>query len=119
MRVYIAGPISGMPDHNFPAFRAAAEDLRRKGYDVISPIEINGEAEGKAGDWQQCMKADIAALTQCQMVALLPGWQRSRGALLEQYVAWNLGIACFPLQDFLPTAASRPLATPKETTHHE
>jgi nucleoside 2-deoxyribosyltransferase len=118
MRVYIAGPITGIPDHNFPAFRAAAKDLRRLGISVISPIEINGESEGKAGNWQQCMKADIAALTQCDMVALLPGWQNSRGALLEQYVALNLGIPCQPIQHFL-TAASRPLVSLKEATHHE
>jgi len=41
MRVYIAGPMSGIPQFNFPAFKAAARALRAIGYDVICPAETD------------------------------------------------------------------------------
>lgn len=45
-RLYIAGPMSGLPQFNFPAFYAAAEALRAQGYDVVSPAELD-DAEDK------------------------------------------------------------------------
>lgn len=45
-RVYIAGPMSGLPQFNFPAFYAAAAALREQGYEVISPAELD-DAEDK------------------------------------------------------------------------
>ena len=47
MRVYISGPMSGLPELNFPAFHAAAASLRAKGLDVVNPAEINAEHPGQ------------------------------------------------------------------------
>lgn len=88
-RVYIAGPMSGIPDLNFPAFHAAAAKLRELGFDVINPAEIN--TDPSAG-WAACMRADIAQLVTCDAIALLPGWQKSRGASLEHHIAVALGM---------------------------
>ena len=38
------------------------------------------------------MRADIAELVKCDGVALLPGWERSRGASLEAHIAHSLGM---------------------------
>lgn len=35
-RLYVAGPMSGLPDHNYPAFREAATRLRDLGYQWVS-----------------------------------------------------------------------------------
>ena len=40
--IYIAGPMSGKVDHNYPAFHAAAKFLREKGWTVFSPAERLG-----------------------------------------------------------------------------
>ena len=37
MRLYLAGPMSGIKDFNFPAFNEAAEHLRKLGYEVFNP----------------------------------------------------------------------------------
>lgn len=88
-RVYVAGPMTGIPELNFPAFHRAAASLRASGYTVINPAEINPDPDAK---WEQCMREDIAQLVTCDAIALLPGWQKSRGATLEQHIAKQLGM---------------------------
>lgn len=92
-RVYLAGPMSGIPEFNFPAFHAMASALRGAGFDVVNPAEINGPAAVDAGmTWADCMRADIAQLVTCDGIALLPGWENSRGATLEHHIAKALGM---------------------------
>ena len=88
-RWYIAGPMSSMPDLNFPAFHARAAELRAAGFEVENPAEIN--ADPTAG-WEACMRQDIARLVLCDAILLLPGWQQSRGARLEHTIAVELGL---------------------------
>lgn len=102
-RVYIAGPMTGYPDLNFPAFHAAAAEYRKRGAFVINPAEINGgdaeiartekmTAEQYYVHWVRCMKNDINQLMTCDSLVLLDGWQKSRGAKLEHHIARNLGL---------------------------
>lgn len=88
-RLYLAGPMSGLPSLNFPAFHAAAAALRAKGHEVVNPAEINVDP---STGWEACMRADIAQLVTCDGIALLPGWERSRGATLEHHIATALGM---------------------------
>lgn len=88
-RVYISGPMTGLQDLNFPAFNAAAYSLRAQGHQVVNPAEVNPDI---TMTWEQCMRADIKALCDCDTIALLPGWETSRGAHLEVHVAHRLGL---------------------------
>jgi hypothetical protein len=99
-RAYISGPMTGLPDLNFPAFSAAAQALRGKGMRVVNPAEIN---PGSTMPWEQCMRADIRALCDCDMLVLLPGWERSKGAHLELEIAHRLGMEIKLLADALNT----------------
>ncbi len=96
-RVYISGPMTGLPDLNFPAFHAAAAVLRSRGLEVVNPAEINAEHPGQ---WESCMKADIKALCDCDALALLPGWANSRGAHLEVHLAHRLGMRIGTVDEF-------------------
>ncbi|RMQ98466.1 hypothetical protein ALP94_04655 [Pseudomonas savastanoi pv. glycinea] len=91
-RIYISGPMTGLPEYNFPAFAAEAERLRGLGFDVVNPAEINPEG----GTWEECMRRDVAMLVTCDHVATLPGWDKSQGAQLEVYIADRLGIRDSP-----------------------
>jgi hypothetical protein len=93
MRVYIAGPMTGLPESNYPAFRAEAARLRALGHEVVSPNELNAGREHEG--WTACMKRDIAVLTTCDAVQVLNGWMKSRGAKLEIAVARELGITVY------------------------
>lgn len=88
-RVYVAGPMTGYPELNFPAFHAAAAWLRGLGYHVENPAEINADP---AAAWVDCMRADIARLVTCDRIYLLHGWQKSRGAKVEFDLAVVLGL---------------------------
>ena len=94
MRTYLAGPMTGYPDLNFPLFHAEARRLRAAGHEVINPAEINVDPDK---GWEECMRADIAELVTCQAIAMLPGWQNSRGANLEHHIATQLGLVVIHL----------------------
>ena len=100
MRIYIAGPMTGLPLLNFPAFHAEAARLRALGHDVVNPAEINADP---AKGWIACMRGDIRELVTCDAIQLLPGWQQSRGATLEHHIAVALGLQIImPLMDAVP-----------------
>jgi hypothetical protein len=90
-RIYIAGPMTGLPELNFPAFAAEAARLRAEGHDVVSPAELNEGLEHEG--WTACMRRDLGQLVTCDAVQLLAGWERSRGARLEWLVAERCGLA--------------------------
>ena len=106
-RIYIAGPMTGMPEHNFPAFHAAAERLRDAGWDVVNPAEnFGGQTDLPRETY---LRTDVALMLGCEAIAMLPGWEDSRGAALEYLLAQELGMELldaetleFPLH--VPTA---------------
>lgn len=87
-RVYISGPMAGIPEHNFPAFHAAAAELRAAGYEVVNPAEI----DRSGSSWEDCLRADLREMCTCDSIALLPGWEGSKGANLELHVAHRIGM---------------------------
>lgn len=102
MRVYVAGPMSGYPEHNFPLFDKVTNWLRALNPDdwtVISPAELTRQDEVMTGvpagkqDWRYYMELDIRELLLCDGIVMLPGWRASRGATLEYQVACGLGLA--------------------------
>ncbi len=97
MKIYVAGPMTGYLDFNFPAFHAEAARLRALGYQVANPAEINADA---SPDWADCMRADIRELVTCDAVALLDGWEKSKGANLEVHIASELGMLAVPARCF-------------------
>lgn len=90
VRLYLAGPMTGHPEHNIPAFTEAAKDIRARGYEVVSPAE--GVEDQSEKSWEDWMRRDIAMLVTCDGLACLPGWQNSRGASLETFIATALGM---------------------------
>lgn len=94
MKIYISGPMTGYADWNYPAFHAAAEQLRAAGHEVLSPAEAKPETDGL---WADYLRIDLAMVLQADAVAVLPGWECSRGAGLEVYVAQQLSMTVAPI----------------------
>ena len=97
-RVYIAGPMSGIPEYNFPAFHAAAKAWRALGWEVVNPAEMDEELDGfdakadVARSHEHYMRRDIPEVAKCDAIALLPGWENSKGANSEITVGKMCGL---------------------------
>lgn len=90
MKTYIAGPMTGIPEFNYPAFNAVAAQLRAEGVEVVNPAEQDSGSTGKP--WDFYMRLGLRGLLECDAVVLLPGWKASRGARLERLIAEELGM---------------------------
>lgn len=88
-RIYVAGPMTDIPDLNFPAFNAMAAKLRERGWYVVNPAE-HGIVEGAT--WEDYMHYDIQRIATCCAVYMLPGWEKSRGAKVEHAIARALNM---------------------------
>lgn len=97
-RLYLAGPMTGIEDFNYPAFNAMAERLRAAGYDVENPAD-HGTVDG--ADWADYMAYDLTRLGLCGQVAVLPGWENSKGARLEVHIARELGMPVVNARDLV------------------
>lgn len=111
--IYIAGPMTGLALFNFPAFDAADEHLTRLGCRVMNPAEITrrlwfkryGEVFDPSssdpriaagGDiYEDFLREDVRTLAECDAVALLPGWENSKGVARELKVSDALGLPVF------------------------
>lgn len=108
MRIYLAGPMRGIPKFNFPAFDYAKAKLEAQGFEVFSPAD-NDRAKTSAGllmendatgdeanagrTIRECMADDCAWIsTHADAVALLPGWEKSTGATAENALAVALAL---------------------------
>lgn len=89
-RIYLAGPMSGLPDSNYPAFHAEAARLRELGYHVENPAE---SPKPVPETWENYMRLGLAQMLTCEALVLLPGFLDSKGAMLELSVATKL---CMP-----------------------
>lgn len=102
-RIYIAGPMTGVAKHNFPAFHAAARLLEQDGWEVVNPAEnFGGRTDLPRTAY---LRADVALLVHCDAIAMLPGWEDSDGAKLEYLLAHIMGMPVIevatlhPIQD--------------------
>jgi hypothetical protein len=102
-RIYIAGPMTGHPDFNYPTFHAAAEALRALGHEVLNPAENKPASDDIA--WTDWMRLGLTQVIASDAIALLPGWEDSRGATLENYVGICLGLDVRPLSEWLASAS--------------
>lgn len=97
-RLYVAGPMTGLPEFNYPAFQSAAAALTELGHEVEDPSTNKNPTPGDYHGW---LRAGIAQLIRCDGVALLDGWEASGGARLEVNVAATLGMRVKPLAEWL------------------
>ena len=95
-KVYIAGGMSGYEEFNFPAFNRAEEILRGVyGYKrVINPAKLHSTTDLP---WEEFLNQDLRELITCDAVFLLKGWEKSRGATLEAFVAYILGLRLYKM----------------------
>lgn len=110
MKIYVAGPMRGYPEFNFPAFHAAADLLRKQGHEVFSPAEKDESIHGtdfskqfKTGSLEDATSSgfnlrralgdDTAWIcAEGEGIYLLKGWDKSKGAIAEKALSEALGL---------------------------
>ena len=109
-KLYLAGPMRGLPEFNFPAFHAAAAELRAAGYEVFSPAEKGLEKHAEANQdslkfRRAVFKLDTAWICEhADGVALLPDWLKSKGAIAEDALARAIGLPSLNVETWLQDA---------------
>jgi len=109
-QLYLAGPMSWIPQFNFPAFHDAAACLRAQGIRIISPAEldaqhgladaamasVDGNPKDLSESWGDVLARDVRLIhNHCDGIVFLPGWKQSRGARLEAFVSLLCGHAIY------------------------
>jgi len=99
--IYIAGPMTGVDNYNFPSFVKKQMELERDGWHVINPVYIGAHLTAMTGrnfdgiDRKVFLEFDLLYLKHfCHAIYMLKGWEQSQGAIVEHNVAiaYNLDI---------------------------
>jgi hypothetical protein len=127
--VYISGPMSGIKNDNKKAFNQAERDLKhafkKQMYlDIVNPVKIARKVQNSFKElnqiigrsdpsykkmvpsWNDYMRMDIVYLCQCTHILFLEGYQDSKGAVMEMYIAKKLNIKCAETIDELKEACN-------------
>ena len=106
--IYLAGPMRGIKDFNFPAFDRQAELLRKQGWRVVNPAELDREhGSPETGPMEydpatnyndrefmrEALRRDLVAIAEeCTAIYMMSGFEQSRGAKAEYQLAKAIGI---------------------------
>ena len=89
MRVYISGPMSGLPNYNREAFHDMERHLLSLGHrDIFNPANLP-----PGHDWQYYMAICLEEVAKSHRIIMLAGWDKSLGACMEHALA-----VCLKLQ---------------------
>lgn len=94
--VYIGGPMSNYPEHNYPLFRAVGTILKAMGFEVLDPSRPDQEGSEKRPR-AELMKEDVQMVSRSKVIVLLDGWEKSDGACLEVANARDTGMQVLQL----------------------
>lgn len=101
--IYIAGPMTGISEFNFPAFDKARDRLIAEGWAVVSPADLDRAFGFDPTLYEddcvmpekflaEAIRRDLEHIQKCDAIYLLDGWEKSNGALAELGVAKWMGM---------------------------
>lgn len=105
MKIYLSGPMTGLPDRNRRAFDKQEQILLANGHTVLNPHRLittvahegpcHGKSTGVIEDdhlYGCYLLHDIIALRECHAIMMLHGWMSSPGARAEHAYADACGM---------------------------
>lgn len=107
--IYLAGPMQGIPEFNFPRFNAVTKVLRLEGHNVFNPAQkditrlgtdpsignVTGSIEQAKTEHKFSLREALAEdceyiCLEANCILMLPGWETSKGAMAEHRLATAL-----------------------------
>lgn len=101
LKIYVAGPMRGYPEYNFPAFYRVSKKLRGTGWEVTNPAEIANEIGWDESTPERDLTRqhltdfilrDVKLVSEMDAICMLLGYQGSKGAMVELSMARYVGI---------------------------
>lgn len=80
MKIYIAGPMTGLKGFNRNSFAIAERHLKAQGHEVRNP----GCLPTDWGNYHDYIAVSLVMMRQCEAVVFLPGSDKSKGAQIER-----------------------------------
>lgn len=121
MKLYLSGAIATEP--NFVnVFSNLQAWLESAGYEVVNPVNVAAcQNDGKCLEtgqaakpddphsWQCYMKYDLIAMLECDGVAMIENHLQSKGAMLEGYLAMQVGLPIRSCREWVSLAVREKL----------
>ena len=108
MKIYLAGPMAGIPYLNYRTFDEVRDELTAGGHEVVSPADLDRDAgfdalelpettnwnkpEEFVTDMRMVAMRCLIAVLECDAIYLMRGWEKSKGATAELGVARWMGL---------------------------
>lgn len=95
-KLYLSGPMTGLPEYNRKSFDDAEKQLAGKGHEVINPFNLPEPVvpmdATEAETWAAYLVRDFLVLHEEKpdCIILLPGWNNSKGSSIEARYAWDV-----------------------------
>lgn len=93
MKVYLSGPMTGLPEYNYPMFNRVASDLRSRGYEVYNPAEFAWDGPLDDFPLRAAFKEYCSFICEdADAIVMLPRHEASKGASVELALAKVCGL---------------------------
>lgn len=103
--VYLSGPMTGIAQFNRPMFTRVKIQIARIGATVLSPADLIPADMTKCPSWEHQMRKCVRFIADCTKIVMLPGWENSRGALIEHLIAAQVAVPRWYLEENLLRAS--------------
>lgn len=104
-KVYISGPMTGIVNLNIEEFKKYEDKFKNLNFEVVNPHnlfnkeevdEMDLKLENKEISFEEYhgffMRRDIKEMMNCDFIAVLKGYEKSKGANIEVYLARNINM---------------------------
>ena len=98
MKIYISGPMTGLPEYNYPAFFECERMLKEKFplAIILNPARIDDGLVYKYSNTREhYIRKSVEMVLQATDMFMLPGWENSAGAKLEALIAKEVGLTFY------------------------
>lgn len=89
-RIYISGPITGVPDY-MQRFMEVQKNLEESGYSVVNPALVNSNMPEET-EYEEYMKMALTMLEMADGIYMMDGWRDSCGSNREYGYALGKGL---------------------------